>query len=97
MLVGQARVLTAGSVVAAAVGLILALVGSDDLAPLAFTSSSVVAIGLLGSARRADTAVRLDARPDRSPRTLRVLAAVLVLALAGTIIAAWTVAGDLAR
>lgn len=97
MLVGQVRALTTGSVVAAASGFVLAVLGSERLAPVAFALSSVVAVGLLGAARRADTSLRPDVRPDRSRRTLRVMLAVLVLALCGTALAAWTIAADLAR
>lgn len=97
MLVGQVRVLTAGSVVAAGLGVVLAALRSETWAPLAFTSSSVVAVGLLVAARRADTASRPDVKPDRTARTVRVLVAVLVLAALGTVVSAWTIAGDLAR
>lgn len=79
------------------VGSLMALTMRSSLAPFAFTLSSVVAVGLLGGARRVDTSTRPDYRSDRSPRTQRVLAAVMVLAVIGTAASAWTIAAELAR
>lgn len=97
MLLGYAGPLTAGSAAAVVVGVALALTRSDALAPVAFTLSSVVAIGLLGGARRADTAARPDHQPDRSARSRRVLVAIVALAVIGSGLSAWTIAAELAR
>jgi hypothetical protein len=97
MLDGHARPLSLGSVAAVVIGVVLAFTGSSTLAPYAFVLSSVVAIGLLGAAQRADTAARPNYTPDRSSRTRRVSAAVIVLAVVGTATAAWTLTADLAR
>ena len=97
MLLGYAGPLTAGSAFAVVIGVILALTGSESLAPVAFTLSSVVAIGLLGGARRADTAARPDFQPDRTARSRRVLVAIIVLAVIGSGLSAWTIAAELAR
>lgn len=92
LLVGDASPLTAASVVAVVVGVGLALTMSSLLAPVAFTLSSVVAMGLLVAARRADIATRPDYQPDRSPRSRRALVAIVLLALLGTSVSAWTLA-----
>lgn len=97
LLVGHARVLTQGAVVAVLVGVAMAISGIDTLAPVAFTLSSVVTIGLLSAARRADTAARPDHLPDRSRRTKLAAAAIIVLAAIGTGLSAWNIAADLAR
>ncbi|MDZ7679132.1 MAG: hypothetical protein U5K29_11330 [Acidimicrobiales bacterium] len=97
LLLGHAGPLTTGSVAAVVVGVALALTMSRTLAPYAFTLSSVVAVGLLGAARRADVALRPDNQPDRSARSRRAAAAVVVLALIGTGLSAWTIALDVAR
>ncbi len=97
LLEGPARALTRGSVFAALAGTLLALVGPAAAQPLAFTLSSVVTIGLLGAARRADTAGRPDHLPDRSLRTRLAGTGIVLLALLGTVLSAWTMAGEWAR
>jgi hypothetical protein len=94
LLLGDASPLTTASVVAALVGVGLALPMSSLLAPLAFTLASVVAMGLLVAARRADIAMRPDYQPDRSPRSRRALVGIVALALFGTWLSAWTLASD---
>ena len=97
LLVGYARPLTRGAVAAVLVGVAMALSGSAPLRPVAFSLSSVVTIGLLGAARRADTAARPDHQPDRSTRTRLATLAIVVLATIGTGVSAWSLAADLAR
>jgi hypothetical protein len=97
MLLGYARPLTLASIVAVVAGAALAISGSTTLAPVALVLSSVVAIGLLGSARRADIASRSDFTPDRSPRTRRIVAAIVVLAVVGAVWSAWTMTAEWAR
>ena len=97
LLVGPAKPLVVAGVAAVVVGSVMAFTVPSNWAPLSFTLSSVVAVGLLGGARRVDTSTRPDYRADRSPRTRRVLAAVLILAVVGTAVSAWTIAADLAR
>lgn len=97
LLDGPVRPLTRGAVFAALIGAVLAMVGPDQVQPVAFTLSSVVTVGLLGSARRADTAMRPDHQPDRSVRTRLATTGIVALGLAGTVISAWSIAGDLAR
>lgn len=97
LLLGYAGPLTAASAAAAVVGGLLAVAGPTATMPLAFTLSSVVAIGLFGAARRVDTAARPDFRPDRSARSRRVAAAILTLAVVGTAVSSWSLALDFAR
>ncbi len=82
---------------AAVAGVLLALLGPSATVPLAFTLSSVVAVGLYGAARRTDTAARPDFRPDRSARSRRVGVAILALAVVGTAVSSWSLALDFAR
>lgn len=97
LLDGPARPLTRGAVFAALIGVILAMVGPSQSQPVAFTLSSVVTVGLLGAARRADTAGRPDNQPDRSLRTRLATTGIVALALLGTALSAWSIAGDMAR
>lgn len=97
LLDGPVRPLTRGAVLAAAVGAVLALIGPSQAQPVAFTLSSVVTVGLLGAARRADTDIRPDHEPDRSLRTRLATAGIVALGLLGTVSSAWTIAADLAR
>lgn len=97
LLDGPVRPLTRGAVFAALIGVLLALLGPSQAQPLAFTLASVVTIGLLGAARRADTAGRPDHQPDRSSRTRLATSGIVALAVLGTVLSAWSIAGSLAR
>ena len=97
LLLGDARPLTVAAAIAAMAGAVLAATSSTTLAPVAFTLSSVVTVGLLAGARRTDILARPDFAPDRSARTRRVLAAIVVLAVVGTVWSAWTITAELAR
>ena len=95
MLLGDARPLTVGAAVAAMAGCLLA--AFEVLTPVAFVLSSVVAVGLLTGARRIDILMRPDFAPDRSTRSRRALAAILVLVVVGTVWSAWTLALEWSR
>lgn len=97
LLEGPARPLTRGAVFAALIGSLLAMLGPFRAQPVAFTLSSVVAIGLLGAARRSDTAGRPDHLPDRSLRTYLAAVGIVALALLGTVLSAWQLAESWAR
>ncbi len=94
-MLGVARPLTLGAAVAAMVGSVLAVL--ELVLPVAFVLSSVVAIGLFAAARRVDILARPDLTPDRTTRSRRVLVAIWVLAVVGTVWSSWLLAEGWSR
>jgi MFS family permease len=97
LLLGDARPLTVGAALAAMAGGVLAAIGPSALAPLAFVLTSVVTVGFLAGARRTDILARPDFIPDRSARSRRVIAAIVILAVVGTVWSAWSITADWAQ
>jgi len=95
LVLGVARPLTLGAAVAAMVGSVLAVL--ELVLPVAFVLSSVVAIGLFAAARRVDILARPDLTPDRTTRSRRVLVAIWVLAVVGTVWSSWLLAEGWSR